>query len=54
METEMELSVGDVCQAIEILANEVRARIKHGDGHVESLQRVIEALEDADRILITK
>jgi hypothetical protein len=42
----------DVVVAIRVLEQEINSRIKYGDGDIEALQTVTEALGSADRIVI--
>lgn len=52
MLTEIEVDDADVELAIQVLENERIQRIKHGDGDVDFLERILQALEEADRIVI--
>lgn len=52
METEMTLAATDVIEILAILEEERAVRIRHGDGPIEAIDRVIEALGEADRIVI--
>lgn len=52
MLTEIEIMSSDVTKAMKIIEEEINQRIKHGDGEIAPLQRVFDALGEADRILI--
>lgn len=52
METEVTVISGDVTKAIRVLEEELSSRIRHGDGEIDALQRIIDALGEADRIVI--
>jgi hypothetical protein len=49
---EVEVNNKDIIEAISALEDEINARILNGDGDIEALTRVCEALSAADRIVI--
>lgn len=52
MGTEITVSINDVLEAIAVIKYERNLRVKHGDAGIESLNNIIQALEEADRIVI--
>lgn len=52
MLTEIEVTSQDIIVAINVLKEEINSRIQHGYDDIESLQRIADALEEADRVVI--
>ena len=52
MNEEATISPIDAIAAMQVLMDELTKRIKHGDGDIDGLSRVIDALASADRIVI--
>ena len=52
METEIEVTNSAVLATISVLENEINSRIRHGDGDIDELRAMVDALGEADRIVI--